>query len=112
MNNRINGVFHAVDRAWRLWDDGEIDDAEAATRIDAAFATWRGPMTGFRVGHDGSLACPHRGTSCCDECHDRHDEIVEVSGRHFWIDDVAERRALEVETARTTVLTPEDLENG
>lgn len=49
---------------------------------------------GFRSGHDGDLACPHRDKSCCVDCADRHVEIVEVCGQHFWIGDPAEREKL------------------
>ncbi len=49
---------------------------------------------GFRVGHSGDLACPHRDVSCCDACARAHVEIVEVYGQHFWISDAAERDAL------------------
>jgi len=49
---------------------------------------------GFRTGHDDSLACPHRDVSVCRKCATQYAEIVEVYGRHYWIADVAERRAL------------------
>lgn len=41
----------------------------------------------FREGHTGNLACPHRDVSCCPACARAHEEIVEVGGQHFWIDD-------------------------
>jgi hypothetical protein len=46
---------------------------------------------GFRAGHDGSLACPHRNVTCCPQCAGEYPEIVEVYGRHFWVADPAER---------------------
>ena len=49
---------------------------------------------GFRAGHDGSLACPHRDVSCCEGCASAYPEIVDVMGAHFWISDPNERAAL------------------
>lgn len=48
---------------------------------------------GFRTGHDGSLACPHRDVSCCAVCSKRA-EIVEIYSRHFWVSSPAERSVL------------------
>ena len=48
----------------------------------------------FREGHTGNLACPHRDVSCCPACAQAHEEIVEVGGQHFWIDDPEERAEL------------------
>jgi hypothetical protein len=49
---------------------------------------------GFREGHDGSLACPHRDVSVCPTCAAKHAEIVDVYGRHFWVADPVERKQL------------------
>ena len=49
---------------------------------------------GFRSGHDGSIACPHRDRTCCDACATAHQEVVEVCGVHFWIADSTERAEL------------------
>ena len=49
---------------------------------------------GFREGHTGNLACPHRDVTCCPQCAAKHPEIVEVYGQHFWIADQSERAAL------------------
>lgn len=48
---------------------------------------------GFREGHGGDLACPHRDCSCCTECATRP-EVVEVFGQHFWVPEPAERATL------------------
>lgn len=52
---------------------------------------------GFRLGHDDSLACPHRDCSTCDLCEKAHPEIVEVYGVHFWVADLKEREKLKAE---------------
>lgn len=46
---------------------------------------------GFREGHDGTLACPHRDCSTCPECVARHPQIVDGLGVHYWIADPSER---------------------
>lgn len=48
---------------------------------------------GWREGHGGDVACPHRDCSVCRECA-RRAEVVEVYGQHFWIPDPAERIAM------------------
>lgn len=50
---------------------------------------------GFREGHGGDLACPHRDVSCCRACAVAHPEIVEVYSQHFWVADPVEREALQ-----------------
>jgi len=45
-------------------------------------------------GHDGSLICNHRDLGCCKACADAHEEIVDVFGAHFWVDDETERAEL------------------
>ena len=48
--------------------------------------------TGFSDDtYEGNIVCPHRDLSCCRECANAHDEIVEVYGVHYWITDPAER---------------------
>ncbi len=47
---------------------------------------------GFREGHQGDLACPHRDISCCPRCADHHPEIVDCLGVHYWIPDPVERQ--------------------
>ena len=47
----------------------------------------------------GYLICKHRDVSCCSECADSRDEIVDVYGEHFWIADRAEREAFLAEMA-------------
>jgi hypothetical protein len=49
------------------------------------------PPRGFRIGHGGDLACPHRDVTCCDQCASAHPEIMDVAGVHMWITDAAER---------------------
>lgn len=49
---------------------------------------------GFRRDHDDSVICPHRDLSCCDECASKHEEIIEVVGRHYWVADKKERDEL------------------
>jgi hypothetical protein len=49
---------------------------------------------GFREGHTGSLACPHRDVSCCPVCAAKHEEVIEVYGQHYWMDDAQERAQL------------------
>lgn len=39
--------------------------------------------------------------TCCLSCARKHVEIVEVYGRHFWVDDPAERSELPAEMACT-----------
>jgi len=60
------------------------------------------PPAGFREGHNGDLACPHRNVSCCEPCAKAHPEIVEVACAHYWIADPAERIALSVQQRGTT----------
>jgi hypothetical protein len=48
---------------------------------------------GWREGHEGDVACPHRDCSVCPDC-SRREEVVEVYGRHFWIPAPLEREAL------------------
>jgi hypothetical protein len=49
------------------------------------------PPKGWREGHDGSLACPHRDCSVCPKCDAAHVECVDVVGAHFWLADPADR---------------------
>lgn len=49
---------------------------------------------GFREGHCGDIACPHRDVTCCAPCAGAHEEIVEVGGQHFWVKNDAERAEL------------------
>ena len=63
---------------------------------------WRSrPSSGFREGHGGDLACPHRDVSCCDACALAHPEIVEVYGQHFWSASKADHDALVAELAKS-----------
>lgn len=48
---------------------------------------------GFRKGHGGDVACPHRDLSCCRECA-KTPGLVEVYGQHFWVPVEADRVAL------------------
>lgn len=48
----------------------------------------------FLTGSEGDLVCRHRDLSCCAACAAAHPEIVDVYGKHFWIDDDALRAAL------------------
>ena len=58
---------------------------------------------GFREGHAGDLACPHRDVTCCVACQVAHPEVVIVGGQAFWIANHAERAELAaLETARIT----------
>jgi len=59
------------------------------------------PPPGFREGHMGDLACPHRDLSCCRDCVAAHAEIVDVVGAHYWVPDPHERRQLLAELERT-----------
>lgn len=52
---------------------------------------------GFREGHTGDIACPHRDVSCCEECASSHPEIVDVAGQHFWVSNPVEREQLKAE---------------
>jgi hypothetical protein len=47
---------------------------------------------GWREGHGGDVACPHRDCSCCPECAKRP-EVLHIYGQHFWVPDEAERAA-------------------
>jgi hypothetical protein len=49
---------------------------------------------GFRKGHGGDVACPHRDLSCCRECAKQHPELVDVYGQHFWVPVEADRAEL------------------
>lgn len=57
----------------------------------------RRPPKGWRTGHDGDLACPHRDVSVCADCARLHVEVIEIYGQHFWIASEAERAVLENE---------------
>lgn len=48
---------------------------------------------GWRTGHGGDVACPHRDCSCCPDCAKRA-EVVSVYGQHFWVPSAMERLAL------------------
>lgn len=45
---------------------------------------------GWKTGHGGDVACPHRDCSCCPDCAKR-EEVVGVYGQHFWMADPVER---------------------
>src|SRR3954468_1334071 len=64
--------------------------SEGAGEEDATMAR---KAKGFRTGHGGQLACPHRDLSCCPDCVRAHVEIVDVCGQHFWIADKEERES-------------------
>ena len=49
---------------------------------------------GWREGHSGDVACPHRDCSCCPDCAKRP-EVTAVYGQHFWDPTGEVRRALE-----------------
>lgn len=55
---------------------------------------------GFRTGHSGNIACPHRDVSCCDDCAKNNPEIVEVFGQHFWESDPVENASLRADMAK------------
>jgi hypothetical protein len=57
---------------------------------------------GFREGHTGNLACPHRDVTCCPHCAAAHEEIVEIYGQHFWIADRVERMEMLANLAAST----------
>lgn len=48
---------------------------------------------GFRTGHCGDVACPHRDLSVCPEC-GSSDFLVEVYGQHFFAPDGREAAIL------------------
>lgn len=52
------------------------------------------PPHRFRYDLDGALVCNHRNLSCCRVCAAAWVQIVDVAGRHFWIEDPDERRLL------------------
>ncbi len=54
---------------------------------------------GWREGHGGDLACPHRDCSVCPACATATWQVMEIYGQHFWIDDLAERAALKAQMA-------------
>lgn len=66
---------------------------EGGTSSPRAASAGRPP--GFRDGHGGDLACPHRDLSCCDDCAKAHPEIVESAGRHYWVNDPVERELMQ-----------------
>jgi len=49
---------------------------------------------GWREGHSGDVACPHRDCSCCPDCAKRP-EVTAVYGQHFWDPTGEVRRTLE-----------------
>jgi hypothetical protein len=53
-----------------------------------------GLPAGFREGHAGDLACPHRDMTVCNMCQLEHPEIISIGGQGFWMPDPAERRDL------------------
>ena len=56
---------------------------------------------GFREGHAGDLACPHRDLTTCSACQAEHAEIAILGGQAFWISNPAERaESLALEKAR------------
>jgi hypothetical protein len=56
---------------------------------------------GFREGHAGDLACPHRDLTTCSACQAEHAEIAILGGQAFWIANPAERaESLALEKAR------------
>lgn len=57
---------------------------------------------GWREGHGGDLACPHRDCSVCPSCAATTPEAVEVYGVHLWIPDPADRDALRAQMAAAT----------
>lgn len=63
---------------------------------------------GFREGHGGDLACPHRDISCCAACAAAHPEIVEVYSQHFWVSDPGERASLRRELGMSEVSATEE----
>jgi hypothetical protein len=57
---------------------------------------------GFREAHEtGELHCPHRDVSTCPSCASAHEEIVEVGGQHFWVQDPTERAELQALAAKS-----------
>lgn len=90
----------------------QVEDFEPAERIlildEAMKATAKFlPKTkrmprGFRKGHDGSIACPHRDKSCCNDCAKAHEEIVDIVGAHFWIANPVDRAAMKAEMEKTS----------
>lgn len=57
---------------------------------------------GFRIGHQGDLACPHRDITCCESCIANNPEIVDVLGAAYWISDPVEREAFKAEVREPT----------
>ena len=56
---------------------------------------------GFREGHAGDIACPHRDLTTCGACQAEHAEIAILGGQAFWIANPAERaESLALEKAR------------
>ncbi len=54
---------------------------------------------GWREGHGGDLACPHRDCSVCPACAAAHVECVEVYGQHFWVPNERERAEIRASLA-------------
>lgn len=76
-----------IDPTVSMW----LDDGMTTTTATTAHSE-------FTYGDEGDLICNHRDLSCCDMCANAHDEIVDVFGKHFWIDD-ADMRAQLMEMA-------------
>jgi hypothetical protein len=49
---------------------------------------------GFREGHAGDLACPHRDVTTCAVCQIEHPEIIVIGGQAFWVPDPEEQREI------------------
>lgn len=41
---------------------------------------------------NGNVICRHRDLSCCLDCVQMHEEIVEIYGLHYWVSDPQERQ--------------------
>lgn len=83
--------------------------ADAVIEVAEVTRTYRRPK-GWTVGHDDSVACPHRSLSVCPDCAARYsDRVVEVYGTHAWMTSDAERTLMLASMARTEALygTPE-----
>lgn len=78
--------------------------ADAVIEVAEVTRTYRRPK-GWTVGHDDSIACPHRSLSVCPACVERYsDRVVEVYGTHAWMASDAERTLMLASMTRTEAL--------
>lgn len=49
---------------------------------------------GSRIDAQGEFVCAHRDISCCDDCANQYENIIDVRGAHYWMETVEEMEEL------------------